>query len=83
VSIRIRCITGVTIQRRIFLQIARKEEPTSGLEPLTCSLGVIHQTLQEVARACKPRKSRGFLYSLDCSLLRGILARWMKGAHVH
>ena len=35
VSIRLRYITGVTIERRIFLQIARKEEPTSGLEPLT------------------------------------------------
>jgi hypothetical protein len=35
VSIRIRYITGVTIKRQIFLQIARKEEPTSGLEPLT------------------------------------------------
>jgi hypothetical protein len=37
VSIRIRYITGVIIKRQIFLQIARKEEPTSGLEPLTSS----------------------------------------------
>jgi hypothetical protein len=33
-------------------------EPTSGLEPLTCSLRVIIQVLQGFARACKSRISR-------------------------
>jgi len=34
------------------LQIATKREPTSGLEPLTCSLGVIIQVLQGCAGDC-------------------------------
>jgi hypothetical protein len=36
-----------------FLQIGRKREPTSGLEPLTCSLRVITQALQGLAGVCK------------------------------
>ena len=32
-------------------------EPTSGLEPLYCSLRVIHQALQRLAGDCKYRKS--------------------------
>jgi len=48
-SIRTRYITGVAIERRIFLQIARNEEPTSGLESLSCSLRVIHQALHGAA----------------------------------
>ena len=60
VSIRIRYITGVTIKRRIFLQIARKEEPTSGLEPLTCSLRVIGHVLQGFAWGCKSPFLGGF-----------------------
>ena len=55
VSIRIRYITGVAIERRIFLQIARKEEPTSGLEPLTCSLRVRSHTFIVVSRSSKIR----------------------------
>ena len=31
----------------------QKREPTSGLEPLYCSLRVISQALQGVAQACK------------------------------
>jgi hypothetical protein len=43
------------------------EEPTSGLEPLTCSLRVIRQVLRGFARACKYRISRGFpLSGLPC-----------------
>ena len=36
----------------------QNREPTSGLEPLTCSLRVIGQGLQGVAEACKSRISR-------------------------
>jgi hypothetical protein len=36
-------------------------EPTSGLEPLTCSLRVCGQWLLRVARACKFRISKPFL----------------------
>src|SRR3954463_16586162 len=51
-------------------------EPTSGLEPLTCSLGVIHQALQRVAGACKSRISRGLSLlgvAECCTVLR---SRW-------
>src|SRR5215203_3704274 len=53
-----------------------KREPTSGLEPLTCSLRVIHHVLQGLARACKSRMFR--LLSLlrvaaCCTVLR---SRW-------
>jgi hypothetical protein len=42
-------------------------EPTSGLEPLSCSLRVIHRALQGRVRACKTRISEGFPYSgLQC-----------------
>ena len=37
---------------------AENGEPTSGLEPLTCSLRVIHQALQGCAAGCKSRISR-------------------------
>jgi hypothetical protein len=32
-----------------YLQIGTKSKPTSGLEPLTCSLRVMHQALQGFA----------------------------------
>jgi hypothetical protein len=60
VSMRIRYITGVTIEHRIFLQIARNEEPTSGLEPLTCSLRVCGQWLPSVADVCRFRINKRF-----------------------
>ena len=59
-----------------FLQITRKTEPTSGLEPLTCSLQVISQVLQGFAQACKYRipKLISFLcLALCCTVLR---SRW-------
>src|SRR5918993_3694255 len=43
----------------IFLQIRRKGELTSGLEPLTCSLRVCGQWLMSVAQACKLRIGKG------------------------
>jgi hypothetical protein len=48
-------------------------EPTSGLEPLTCSLRVCGQWLLSVARACKSRISKGLsILSLAhyCRVLR-------------
>ena len=38
------------------------KEPTSGLEPLTCSLRVIIGALEGFARGCKPRLSKGFAF---------------------
>jgi len=51
-----------------FCWFCRKNiEPTSGLEPLSCSLRVITQAVQGFARACKCRVSKGFLFSgLPC-----------------
>jgi hypothetical protein len=54
----------------------QKTEPTSGLEPLTCSLRVIHQALQGFADGCKTRipKPVSFLcLALCCTVLR---SRW-------
>jgi hypothetical protein len=51
-------------------------EPTSGLEPLTCSLRVIHQALQGLAQGCKSRISKGFScpwLALCCTVMR---SRW-------
>jgi hypothetical protein len=52
------------------------EEPTSGLEPLTCSLRVIYQALQGHAEVCKSRIPKLFSFlclALCCTVLR---ARW-------
>jgi hypothetical protein len=54
----------------------KKEEPTSGLEPLTCSLRVIGHVLQGCAGACKYRIFRGFSFlwlAACCTVLR---SRW-------
>ncbi len=51
-------------------------EPTSGLEPLTCSLRVISQALQGFAHGCKARRDKpvSFLYlAVCCTVLR---SRW-------
>src|SRR5215212_7030181 len=61
---------------RIQLIYADSGEPTSGLEPLTCSLRVIHQALLGVARGCKSPISNGFSFpwlALCCTVLR---SRW-------
>jgi hypothetical protein len=39
----------------VISELAESGEPTSGLEPLTCSLRVITHALQGVARGCKCR----------------------------
>jgi len=48
-------------------------KPTSGLEPLTCSLRVIGHVLQGVAEACKSRISKPFSllrFAACCTVLR-------------
>ena len=60
----------------IRLIYADSGEPTSGLEPLTCSLRVIHQAFQGCAADCNPRISRPIsLLCLAecCTVLR---SRW-------
>ena len=55
---------------------ADSREPTSGLEPLTCSLRVISQALQGLARGCKTRISKPFSllrFAPFCTVLR---CRW-------
>ena len=52
------------------------KEPTSGLEPLTCSLRVIIQVLQEFAGVCKSRISKPvslLSFAGCCTVLR---SRW-------
>ena len=62
---------------RIFrLDNRQKSEPTSGLEPLTCSLRVINQALLGCAEDCRSRISRRFpllRVAECCTVLR---SRW-------
>jgi hypothetical protein len=58
------------------LQSAQKREPTSGLEPLACSLRVISHALQRLARVCESRISNRFALlrlARRCTVLR---SRW-------
>jgi hypothetical protein len=67
---------GASIDSTIRLIKAESREPTSGLEPLTCSLRVIHQALQRFAGGCKTRISKGFsllCLAKCCTVLR---SRW-------
>src|SRR5215204_5122802 len=60
-----------------FYGICRQNrEPTSGLEPLTCSLRVITQALQGCAGDCKSRIFRGvsFLRLAECCTV--LRSRW-------
>jgi hypothetical protein len=60
----------------IYLQNSTFSEPTSGLEPLTCSLRVMHHALQGFAQACKFRISKLFSLlrlAVRCTVLR---SRW-------
>ena len=53
-----------------------KGEPTSGLEPLSCSLRVIHQALQGCAQACNspiPKRLSLLGVAACCTVLR---SRW-------
>jgi hypothetical protein len=55
-----RLITGAFCILSIRLIYGQRREPTSGLEPLTCSLRVCGQWLLGVARICKSRIANGF-----------------------
>ena len=46
-------VVSLTNVPTFYLQIATKRAPTSGLEPLSCSLRVISQALQGCAGGCK------------------------------
>jgi len=53
-----RIVSEGSFTSSIALIYADLREPTSGLEPLTCSLRVISQALQGYAQGCKSRISR-------------------------
>ena len=58
------------------LSMGKRREPTSGLEPLTCSLRVIHRALLGCAGGCKCRVFRRLSllsFALCCTVLR---PRW-------
>ena len=66
---------------RVFGLFMGKEEPTSGLEPLTCSLRVSSQALQGCAVGCNPCISKRFSplwLALCCTVLR---SRWYQQRH--
>jgi hypothetical protein len=70
------CANRTSQSSRITCKTALFREPTSGLEPLTCSLRVIHQVLQRFARACKTRMDKPVSFlrlALCCTVLR---SRW-------
>jgi hypothetical protein len=52
------------------------KEPTSGLEPLTCSLRVIHQALQGYAGDCKCRIFRGVSFPCLAECCTVLRSRW-------
>src|SRR5215208_959878 len=54
----------------------KNKEPTSGLEPLTCSLRVIHQALQGFARGCKCPLFRGISLLCLASCCTVLRSRW-------
>src|SRR5918994_3089974 len=58
------------------LSSIKRREPTSGLEPLTCSLRVCGHVLQGFARGCKSPISKGVSFlclAQCCTVLR---SRW-------
>jgi hypothetical protein len=62
--------------QRFTCKSQQNEEPTSGLEPLTCSLRVITQALQGCAEDCKYPLSKGIpllCLAEGCTVLR---SRW-------
>jgi hypothetical protein len=75
VALRLRCGEARLLRRtsRFTCKSAQNKEPTSGLEPLTCSLRVCGHWLLSVAGACKSRINRGFRVpsiARDCRVLR-------------
>jgi len=51
-------------------------EPTSGLEPLTCSLRVISHVLQGFAEACKSRISKRLSVLRIAACCTALRSRW-------
>jgi len=71
-----RIVSEGSFTSSIALIYADLREPTSGLEPLTCSLRVIGHVLLGVARVCKSRISKPLSFpwfALCCTVLR---PRW-------
>jgi hypothetical protein len=71
-----RSISEDSFTSSIALIYAESREPTSGLEPLSCSLRVIGQALQGCAEGCKLPLSHGVSFpclALRCTVLR---SRW-------
>src|ERR687898_511000 len=67
---------ALALSPRFSCKIALFREPTSGLEPLTCSLRVITHALQGVAGGCKSRLSKRLSLlrlAACCTVLR---SRW-------
>jgi hypothetical protein len=69
-------LEGVLPDLRFTCKSQQNEEPTSGLEPLTCSLRVITQALQGCAGDCKSRISKlvSFLRIAPCCTV--LRSRW-------
>ena len=55
-----------------------KREPTSGLEPLTCSLRVSGPGLLRVARACETPRSKGLPPPRIAACCRALRSRWCR-----
>ncbi len=62
--------------RTILLRIEVKEEPTSGLEPLTCSLRVIKKVFLSVAGVCRTRIHKPFSLLQLAPRCRVLRPRW-------
>jgi hypothetical protein len=61
----------------------QKREPTSGLEPLTCSLRVIGRALQGFAQACKSRISKRVSYPCLAECCTVLRSRWYQSSINH
>jgi|SRR5215208_712426 len=69
-------LDGVLPDLRFCCKSRQNEGPTSGLEPLTCSLRVIIQVLQEVAQPCKTRIFRGVSFPCLAACYTVLRSRW-------
>jgi hypothetical protein len=58
------------------LPMRDRRGPTSGLEPLTCSLRVSSQALQRLAQGCKPCISRPISFRCIASFCTVLRSRW-------
>jgi hypothetical protein len=75
----LRIVSESSFISSIFLQEQYRDisrEPTSGLEPLTCSLRVIGHTLQGFAGGCKCRMFRGVSFPCLAECCTVLRSRW-------